>query len=331
MPFQYNPAEKVLRRDLRARIKVETDAVIRADITLQLQKIKSAAEGRATKRAAVREQQEAASEMPKWEKWDTSESFDAKMAEYRLTLKEAAAYEVLDNPKSGLRARLQAENELKRIERRCRELVSKSAPIPAVPTPPLDVAKMSDSELRNDFAMAKWFRANLGTSNGELIANLETEIRRRNLLLVWSVEGTNWSVNKEGEPVHNLTDTVYMGVISRAELPECTQMLLPSKAEPVAATAPSPTPTPAQSEYWNRGSKAKGDVVPPAAAPEPARHRAYMLLDGTMFYSDGEIITAVPRGVTVYAAADPPHYRQNSHVLPSDFVWDEINLLWRRR
>jgi hypothetical protein len=78
-----------------------------------------------------------------------------------------------------------------------------------------------------------------------------------------------------------------------------------------------------------RRTKAAAEVAV-AQAKAISRTRVYRLFDGTLFYADnGEVISAVPQGCRVFAACDPPHYIQNSHVI-AGFYFDELISHWRQ-
>jgi hypothetical protein len=115
-------------------------------------------------------------------------------------------------------------------------------------------------------------------------------------------------------------------------------------APPKPPPAPKPekrvyTLTSAQKEaranwvnQWSSAAAQKAAAVKEvqvAKATAIARTRVYRLFDGTLFYADnGEVISAVPQGCRVFAACDPPHYLQDSHVIDGYF-FDELIFHWR--
>jgi hypothetical protein len=173
---------------------------------------------------------------PQPEPFQSGEEFEETMQWYRLDLAEAACYRKLNSPKTSFNLRRDVQKELERIDKLRRELrpedyESKSkSPSPeppaldsdntepvtdAKPAPFTDCSRLSDTQLREAFSKQRFFfRDLLGFADrGSLIGALETEIRRRKLQLVWSIEGTDQYVDEAGLPVHDLSKTVFMGRI----------------------------------------------------------------------------------------------------------------------
>lgn len=122
-----------------------------------------------------------------------------------------------------------------------------------------DLEDMEDADLRGMFAKHKFFRDYLGrTSNAELIANVEREIRSRDMLLFWTVTDTDDAlhVDEQGNPVALTTDGVHLGEIKLP--PEHPIWNTPQGWLVLHPTQPKRPHSPSSAEiaYRNRGSKA---------------------------------------------------------------------------
>jgi hypothetical protein len=227
MRVAYSKAEKALRRELLEQLNVADSELSRGQLRERLQRIRNTAIARAKESARSKDERAAEASRPKRENFATDSEFAEALELFHLDLTSKAANRVLNSGRASLRARLQAEKELEEIVfRRLRLKASNPPPQPIdcgvcqstrpLPEPVADVTKLADETLRNDFAREKWLRNHLGqTSNGDLIASLEAEIRRRNMPLYWSVEGNHCAnVDERGKPVRVLTNRVYMGEVS---------------------------------------------------------------------------------------------------------------------
>lgn len=118
--------------------------------------------------------------------------------------------------KAHLKAELKALRDkiLQREAKKSFEKSRKNAQTAQSTKPSLDVLTLSDVALRNKFACQRDFVINMGiTSNSELLANLEAEVVRRKLPLVWK-DGDSY-VDQHGVPVQNFAERVFMGTFPK--------------------------------------------------------------------------------------------------------------------
>lgn len=303
--FQFNPREKKLRRDLRKAAKSETDPVKKAEILAERKKIYDDAEKRALARMDAREQAQPS---------ETAFQFrPIKSMEIDLrTISDIELRELFAKGKFFRKMHVEGVNA------------------------PATLEEMDFHVTQNDIQNGTF-------STDSAISKIEQEIRRRNLPMYWRVKSPKdvfVYADQQGNVINDLTDHVYMGEV---DLPH----LIPVPEPPPAKINPKSqvdftltTPQKYSREHWqNQWTSADEQQAiatasqPPAPAPVPVvnRTRAYQLYDGTRFFEDGQVFSEIPNGCTVFPCADPPGYKQNSHVIPANCIYDPLISAWRRR